>query len=61
MESKVREADQPHTYPCLNICFAAVSQNGKSSLFEAEFQIDMDYKCCELSQKSLHKSAPLEN
>ena len=24
IESKVRVADQPHTYPCLNICFAAV-------------------------------------
>ena len=61
VESTVRDADQPHTYPSLTICFAAIGQNGKSTLHEADFQIDMDYNCCELSQRTLKSSAPFED
>ena len=61
VQSTVRDADQPHTYPSLNICFAAIGQNGGSTLHEADFQIDMDYNCCELSQRTLKSSTPFED
>ena len=48
LDSEVLPSDQPHTNPVQKICFAAIGPTGKSAMYSAEFQVDMDFNICEV-------------